>query len=213
MARLAQPRSAGSDPPRPTGAGRTRGQHRRALGVIIPCALAGVACSFPDMTFRNEPTSSSSSGGDGHGGAGASSASSSPDGNGGSATSTGGSGQCVPGDCSVSRDKDHDNHDDAKCSPKGDDCDDCDDRAYPGATDFQITERKGVNGWDFDCDTFDEPQYKSVNCPPIATTECAATEKVFKMSSAVPCGTIAPLTDCPLIVCKTQSVNATQGCR
>jgi hypothetical protein len=45
-----------------------------------------------------------------------------------------------------------------------DDCDDTDVRAHPGQTQFFNTQRNG-GGWDFNCDSKEERQYKQVATP------------------------------------------------
>jgi hypothetical protein len=107
-------------------------------------------------------------------------------------SSTTGNGGTGGVDC-TNPDGDHDGHDAVECG--GDDCDDGDDRAYPGQTDYFSTERKTKGGYNFDCDPDgnETPLYGTTACNAIG--QCPLTD-VFIASSPVPCGQSNNFGDC-----------------
>jgi hypothetical protein len=106
-------------------------------------------------------------------------------------------------------DRDHDQYLAMTCEG-GNDCDDNDDRAHPGA-DFSTAPPTPTTNGDWNCDKIVEKQYKAINCGGLSSN-CASAAG-FAMDEG--CGITGAYVQCAgVAICSaTDAGSRTQGCR
>lgn len=207
----------------------------RAYSFPILAAIAASACGFPTVDIapaEGTTGSPSGSGSGGHGGASATVTSASStttvttNGSGGamgtttavtasSVTSTAQTASTSGSGGAVNCDVDKDNHKSKQCG--GDDCDDNDDRAYPGQIGwFSISPTNTNKDWDFNCDNMETQEFTMADvCN--AGGQCPMTNLYVGIVTPPACGMSGPWGNCEsanLVSCapKTPLMNKVQAC-
>lgn len=157
---------------------------RATAPALLLAALA--ACSFPSITYET--------GGAGGGGVGG---------------GAGGAG-CVPPTDGSECDKDGDGFASRRCC--GQDCDDTDERAYPGQAAYFDVPLESAGGFDFDCDGVTDKDPSQLFEGPLTCTfeDCTALKSGF--GSSAECGQIKEYYRCepnPTAVCSAREQDTT----